>query len=129
MPDRSQRTACRAWQACAQLREARCVRAGRALSLVLLLAGLVCLIAALALLPGSLTALQIFLALGVASQSRRHLPRTHRARRPGAEHLERIGARIERGLERLQDVQWELSENEARYRALARHAGERHRAP
>ena len=29
-----------------------------------------------------------------------------------------IGARIERRLERLQDAQWELSENETRYRAL-----------
>ena len=32
--------------------------------------------------------------------------------------MERMGTRIERRLERLQDVQWELSENETRYRAL-----------
>ena len=36
----------------------------------------------------------------------------------GTEYLERIGSHIDLGLERLQDVQWELSENEARYRAL-----------
>ena len=85
---------------------------------VLLLAGLASLIAALLLLPGPLIALQVFLALGVgftlvsihfALSAPTHL---------GADRIERMGARIERRLERLQDVQWELSENEMRYRAL-----------
>ena len=92
-----------------------------------MLAGLISVIAALIIVPGSLTAPQILLALGVAlSLAAIYLALIAPG---GAEYLERIGSRIDLGLERLQDVQWELSENEARYRGLARHAGERHRSP
>ena len=38
-----------------------------------------------------------------------------------------MGARIERRLERLQDAQWELSENETRYRALLDTQDDSHR--
>ena len=82
-----------------------------------MLAGLMCIVAALVMLPGSFTAPQILLALGVAlGLAAIYLALI--ARGAGAEYLERIGSHIDLGLERLQDVQWELSENEARYRAL-----------
>jgi len=85
---------------------------------VLLLAGLASLLAALLLLPGPLIALKVFLALGVGFT----LVSIHFAlsapKQLGADRIERMGARIERRLERLQDAQWELSENEMRYRAL-----------
>ena len=81
-------------------------------------AGLASLLAAFALLPGPLTALQVFIALGVGFT----LVSIHLAlsalTHSGADRMERMGTRIERRLERLQDVQWELSENETRYRAL-----------
>lgn len=87
-------------------------------SLVMLLGGLACLIVAFALLPGPLTALQVFIALGLGlTFIAIYLGFTARGD-VGASQVERVGARIERGLERLQDAQWELSENEARYRAL-----------
>jgi PAS domain S-box-containing protein len=87
-----------------------------AVSLALMLAGLISVIAALIIVPGSLTAPQILLALGVAlSLAAIYLALIAPG---GAAYLERIGSRIDLGLERLQDVQWELSENEARYRAL-----------
>ena len=87
------------------------------MSLALMLAGLISIAAALILLSGSLTAPQILLGLGAAlGLAAVYLALISSG--AGAEHLERIGSRIELGLERLQDVQWELSENEARYRAL-----------
>ncbi|KAB2941612.1 MAG: response regulator [Hyphomicrobium sp.] len=88
------------------------------LSLLMLLVGLACLVVAFALLPGPLTALQVFVALGVGFTLISLYLAFTAAARPGADQLEHVGARIERRLERLQDVQWELSENESRYRAL-----------
>ncbi|MFA5899004.1 MAG: ATP-binding protein [Hyphomicrobium sp.] len=87
-------------------------------SLLMLLAGLACLVVAFSLLPGPLSSLQIFIALGVGLT----LIALYLAfsARPigGAAQMDRIGARIERHIEQLQDAQWDLSENEARYRAL-----------
>jgi PAS domain S-box-containing protein len=104
----------------ASLREARGVDQSSwfAPYLVMLVAGLASLLVAFALLPGPLTALHVFVALGVGFT----LVAIHLAlsapTHTGADRLERMGARIERRLERLQDAQWELSENETRYRAL-----------
>lgn len=84
----------------------------------MLLAGLACLIVAFALLPGPLSTLQVFIALGVGlTLIALYMAFTARPV-AGTAQMERVGARIERHIERLQDAQWELSENEARYRAL-----------
>jgi PAS domain S-box-containing protein len=78
-------------------------------------AGLASLLIAFLLLPGPLSALQVFIALGVGFS----LISIHLAlAAPTHSGADRMGARIEGRLERLQDVQWELSENETRYRAL-----------
>lgn len=83
-------------------------------SSVLLIAGLACLFAAVQLLPGPITTLRLLIALGVGfSIISLHL---RLATRPSLGNDSR--ARIERRLEQLQDVRWELSENEVRYRAL-----------
>lgn len=87
-------------------------------SLMMLLAGLACLIVAFVLLPGPLTALQIFVALGLGLTFISIYLAFNARAGAGATQMERVGARLERRLERLQDAQWELSENEARYRAL-----------
>lgn len=88
------------------------------LPLLMLLAGLACLVVAFGLLPGPLTAMQVLIALGIGlTVISLYLAFTVRGG-IGAVEMERVGARIERRLERLQDTQWELSENEARYRAL-----------
>jgi PAS domain S-box-containing protein len=87
-------------------------------SSVLLVAGLVCLFAAVLLLPGPLTTLQLLIALGVGfSLISLHL-RLAKPSHLGSDGLPNMGARIERRLEQLQDARWELSENETRYRAL-----------
>ncbi len=87
-------------------------------SLLMLLAGIACLIVAFALLPGPLTAMQVFIALGLGlTFISIYLAFTARSGAGGSQ-MDGVGARIERHLERLQDVQWELSENEARCRAL-----------
>ena len=110
-------TAARRVRAWLQLTRNRTALRRSRLSLALMLAGLISIAAALILLSGPLTVSQILLGLGVAlGLAAIHLALISSG--AGAEHLERIGSRIELGLERLQDVQWELSENEARYRAL-----------
>ena len=87
-------------------------------SSVLLIAGLVCLFAAVLLLPGPLTTLRLLIALGVGfSLVSLHL-RLAKPPHLGGDGMPSIGARIERRLEQLQDARWELSENETRYRAL-----------
>jgi len=87
-------------------------------SLLMLLLGLCCLVVAFALLPGPLSALQVFVALGLGlTFVSIYLAFTARAG-AGAAQMESMGARIERRLERLQDARWELNENEARYLAL-----------
>ena len=97
------------------LREARGVGGPSWLAPYLLAAGLASLLIALVLLPGPLTALQVFVALGIGFS----LLAVHFALlSPTHAGTERIGARIERRLERLHDAQWQLSENETRYRAL-----------
>jgi PAS domain S-box-containing protein len=87
-------------------------------SLVMVLAGIACLIVAFALLPAPLSTPQIFVAIGLGfvliAGYLAFLARTG----AGATQMECVGARIEGRLERLRDAQWELSENEARYRAL-----------
>ena len=87
-------------------------------SSVLLIAGLACLFAAVLLLPGPVTTLRLLIALGVGfSLISLHI----RLGKPpyfGSDGVHGSGARIERRLEQLQDVRWELSENETRYRAL-----------
>jgi len=83
----------------------------------MLLSGLCCLVVAFALLPGPLSALQVFVALGLGlTLVSIYLAFTARAG-AGAAQMEGV-ARIERRLERLQDARWELNEDEARYRAL-----------
>lgn len=87
------------------------------ISLLMLLSGLCCLVVAFALLPGPLSALQVFIALGLGlTLVSIYLAFTARAG-AGAAQMESV-ARIERRLERLQDARWELNEEEARYRAL-----------
>jgi PAS domain S-box-containing protein len=87
-------------------------------SSVLLIAGLACLFAAVLLLPGPVTTLRLLIALGVGfSLISLHI----RLGKPpyfASDGVHGSGARIERRLEQLQDVRWELSENETRYRAL-----------
>jgi len=85
---------------------------------MMLLAGLASLSIAFALLPGPLSAVQVFIALGIGlTLIALYMAFTARVD-AGADQLESLGSRVERHLERLQDAQWELSENEARYRAL-----------
>lgn len=102
------------------IEEARDTAAGTqtVASLLMLLAGLGCLIVAFMLLPGPLTALQVFIALGLGLTFIAIYLAFNARAGVGASQMERVGARIERRLERLHDAQWELSENEARYRAL-----------
>lgn len=84
----------------------------------MLIGGLACLITAFVLLPGPLTAMQVFVALGIGlTLISLYLAFSVRVG-GGTVEMERVGQRIERRLERLQDARWELSENEARYRAL-----------
>ena len=86
-------------------------------SLLLLVAGLACLIVALLLLPRPLAAWQVFAALAVAfGLASLHLALARIARSGSV--TGNLEARSGRDLEQLQDVRWELSENEARYRAL-----------
>lgn len=99
-------------------RDASASTASTKLSLMMLLLGLACLVVAFVLLPGPLTALQVFIALGVGFMLISLYLALAVVTRPEADQLELVGARIERRLEQLQDVQWELSENESRYRAL-----------
>lgn len=87
-------------------------------SLLMLLAGLACLIVAFVLLPGPLTALQVFIALGLGLTFISIYLAFNARAGADATQMERVGLRLERRLERLQDAQWKLSENEARYRAL-----------
>jgi len=89
---------------------------------VLMLAGLCCLVVVFALLPAPVTALQVFGTAGaaltlVAIFFAIHAPPNALFGRSQAE-LDAASARMERRLERLRDAQWELSEKEARYRAL-----------
>ena len=89
---------------------------------VLMLAGLLCLVIVFALLPAPVTALQVFGTTGaaltlVAIFFAIHAPPNALYGRNQAE-METASARLEKRLERLRDVQWELSEKEAHYRAL-----------
>ncbi|MEI9900177.1 MAG: ATP-binding protein [Hyphomicrobium sp.] len=79
-------------------------------SLIVLAVGLASLLIAFALLPGPVTAPEVLFAAGVGlCLTSIHLAMASRTQ---------FGARIEHRLEQLQDAQWELSENETRYRAL-----------
>jgi len=87
-----------------------------------MLAGLCCLVIVFALLPAPVTALQVFGTAGaaltlVAIFFALHAPPNAFSGRRQAD-LDAVSARMERRLERLRDAQWELSEREARYRAL-----------
>ncbi len=87
------------------------------LSMLLLVAGLASLVVALVLLPRPLAAWQVFAALAVAFG----IASLHHALARIARSASATGNReAHRGsdLEQLQDVRWQLSENEARYRAL-----------
>jgi PAS domain S-box-containing protein len=88
------------------------------MSLSALFAGLAFLVAAFVILPGPVKTLEVFLALGLGFILISVFLAVMAPARSGADQLERLGTRIERRLERLQDAQWELSENESRYRAL-----------
>jgi PAS domain S-box-containing protein len=96
----------------------RSLPALRSPSLALLLAGLASLLLAFVLLPGPPTMPQVFFAFGVGFT----LVAIYLAllASPGGEEqrMDRVGARLDHRLERLQDAQWELSENESRYLAL-----------
>lgn len=88
------------------------------LSIGTLFVGLAFLVAAFVILPGPVTTLEVFLALGLGFILISVFLAFMAPARSGADQMERLGARIERRLERLQDAEWELSENESRYRAL-----------
>ncbi len=83
---------------------------------------LAALLVALLLVRGPFAPVQILAILGAALgllslhfALRRREGETHD---PASAGLKSFGARLERRLEQLQDVQWELNENESRYRAL-----------
>jgi PAS domain S-box-containing protein len=83
--------------------------------LLLFVAGLVCLIVALVLVPRPIAAWQVLAALAVAFG----LASLHLALGGIARSAERnLRAPMASDQEQLQDVRWQLSENEARYRAL-----------
>ena len=89
---------------------------------ILMLAGLFCLVIVFALMPAPVTALQVFGTAGaaltlVAIFFAIHAPANPRCGRSQAEPDD-ANAHMEARLERLRDAQWELSEKEARYRAL-----------
>jgi PAS domain S-box-containing protein len=98
------------------LRAARArMRFPSSLPMLLLVAGLASLTLALVLLPRPLAAWQVFAALAIMFG----LVSLHLALAGMARSAERsLQAPIGSDIEQLQDVRWQLSENEARYRAL-----------
>jgi PAS domain S-box-containing protein len=83
---------------------------------------LAALLVAMLLVRGPFSAVQILVVLGAAlGLLSVHLALWRRARDAhdlASVGLKSFGARLERRLEQLQDAQWELNENESRYRAL-----------
>ncbi|MCK9911887.1 hypothetical protein MXD81_22215, partial [Microbacteriaceae bacterium K1510] len=63
-------------------------------------------------------ALQVFIALGLGLTFISIYLAFNARSGSEATQMERVGLRLERRFEQLQDAQWELSENEGRYRAL-----------
>jgi len=90
--------------------------------LLTLACALASLLIALALTPGPFAPAYVFAVLGAGlGLLSLHLAVARRAedrRSANAPNMHGIGARLERRLEQLQDMQWELNENESRYRAL-----------
>jgi PAS domain S-box-containing protein len=82
-----------------------------------LAAALVCLLIALLLTRGPLSAVDVFIALA-ASLGLLSLHLAVAGRNADVAAPDTAGGKLERRLEQLQDLQWELSENEQRYRAL-----------
>jgi PAS domain S-box-containing protein len=89
---------------------------------LMLAAALVSLLIALAMVRGPLTLVQVFALLGVGLgflsvhlALARWRPDTDER---SSMRMHDIGARLDRRLEQLQDLQWQLNENEQRYRAL-----------
>ncbi len=97
------------------------MRAAR-FSLATLAAALVSLLAALVLAGGPFALVQVFALLGAGlGLVSVHLALGRRradAADIAAVDMQEIGARLEQRLEQLQDLQWQLNENEQRYRAL-----------
>jgi PAS domain S-box-containing protein len=88
------------------------IRFPPSLSTLLLAAGLASLVAALVLLPRPLAAWQVFAALGIAFG----LASLHLALAQSVTDKPKPATGSD--IEQLQDVRWQLSENEARHRAL-----------
>jgi len=86
----------------------------------LLLAGaILCLLIAMVLTRGSLSAVDVLVAVGAAlGLLSLHLALPKRAADDASSTANGANARLERRMEQLRDLQWELSENEQRYRAL-----------
>ena len=86
--------------------------------------GVVPLLAGIALQPAELGPAQVLVALGAAililASVHGHFAKTEPAAfEPAARGgIDKLGDRFERGIESLKDMQWELRENEARYRDL-----------
>ncbi len=99
-------------------------RLGRHDLMITLPAGLMCLLAGLAMLPKPFGASHVLVALGAAIVIIGTLitaarPRLALTKAPAdMARIQRLGDRLERGIESLKDMQWELRENEARYRDL-----------
>ena len=86
--------------------------------------GILSLLAGLTLLPAEMSLAHLLVALGAAVLL---LDTLHFGRKPtplpvrpsdDLKQIDRLGDRLERGIESLKDMQWELRENEARYRDL-----------
>lgn len=91
---------------------------------LMLPAGLMLTLAGLAMLPAPTTGAHVLVALGTAIVILGALHQAPKPARPAdqppgdIERIQRLGNRLERGIESLKDMQWELRENEARYRDL-----------
>ncbi len=87
-----------------------------------LAAALAAFVIALLLARGPFAAVYVFAilgaALGLLSLHLAFAPRGEDAALARSGDANSIGSRLERRLEQLQDLQWELNENESRYRAL-----------
>jgi two-component system, sensor histidine kinase and response regulator len=92
--------------------------------LITLPAGLMSLLAGLSMLPPPVGIPHILVAFGAAiiliGSLVSGLQTRRRIAAPPADmgRIQRLGDRLERGIESLKDMQWELRENEARYRDL-----------
>ena len=86
--------------------------------------GTVLLLAGVGLQPTEIGPFQVLVALGAAIlilgcvHGQFTAIQSHQTEAPNPAGIDKLGDRFERGIESLRDMQWELRENEARYRDL-----------